>query len=142
MLILPFSVVMLSLWCKCANGLAAPQDSRYRVMRTEALILAPSRVCRGLMWCWGLRFSPWLTENKRWYHTWCSLLFEALMHHLLPLTCTHKNLKMLKPATLNYISGKHRRHFWRVGKICNANIIYLEKLVIALINILWYWIIQ
>lgn len=43
-LILPFSVVMLSLWCRCAKGLAAPQDSRYRVMRTEALILAPSRV--------------------------------------------------------------------------------------------------
>lgn len=47
-LILPFSVVMLSRWCRCAKGLAAPQDSRYRVMRTEALILAPSRVWRGL----------------------------------------------------------------------------------------------
>lgn len=57
-LIFPFSVVMLSLWCRCANGLAAPQDSKYRVMRTDALILAPSRVCRGLKRCWGLRRSP------------------------------------------------------------------------------------
>lgn len=57
-LIFPFSVVMLSLWCRCAKGLAAPQDSKYRVMRTDALILAPSRVWRGLKRCWGLRRSP------------------------------------------------------------------------------------
>lgn len=68
---------MLSLWCKCANGLAAPQDSRYRVMRTEARILAPSRVCRGRMWCWGLRFSPWLTEDKRWHQPSWSWPSEA-----------------------------------------------------------------
>lgn len=65
-LIFPFSVVMLSLWCRCAKGLAAPQDSKYRVMRTDALILAPSRVWRGLKRCWGLRRSPLGGETASW----------------------------------------------------------------------------
>lgn len=67
-LILPFSVVMLSRWCRCAKGLAAPQDSRYRVMRTEALILAPSRVWRGLK-RWGLLRSPLGWETKHYPRT-------------------------------------------------------------------------
>lgn len=64
-LILPFSVVMLSRWCRWAKGLAAPHDSRYRVMRTDALILAPSSVWRGLNRCCGLRRSPWGQETER-----------------------------------------------------------------------------
>lgn len=42
-LILPLSVVMLSRWWRLAKGLAAPQDSRYRVILTDALIFPPSR---------------------------------------------------------------------------------------------------
>lgn len=36
------SLLTLSLWLRCAKGRAAPQDSKYRVIRTDALIFSTS----------------------------------------------------------------------------------------------------
>lgn len=61
-LILPLSVVILSRWCRLAKGFAAPQDSRYRVILTEALIFPPSREGRERKPSRGLYLSVW--ENR------------------------------------------------------------------------------
>lgn len=41
------SLLTLSLWLRCEKGRAAPQDSRYRDILTDALIFKPSCI---LVW--------------------------------------------------------------------------------------------
>lgn len=64
-LILPLSVVMLSRWWRLAKGLAAPQDSRYRVILTDALIFPLSREGRERTPSSGLCLSVWEKHREQ-----------------------------------------------------------------------------